>query len=91
MHRDNHYLIDSFYRWGSDGCVNLFYRPAGSLVLFEMNREILNFSAKQSKWIIQWKGNIHLDSGYTAYYFNSLAEARESFEELASHTACMRT
>jgi hypothetical protein len=81
--RDNNNLIDSFYRWGSDGCVNLFYRPEGTLVLFEMNRELLSWTAPQDEYIIQWGGNPGFDSGYTSDHFETLTSAREIFEEMA--------
>ena len=54
-------VIDSFYKNGSDGCLNLFERD--------------------EQFVVQWEGTPTFDSGYAAQEFETLAEARQYFEE----------
>ena len=82
-------IIRSFYRWGSGGTVNLFYRPQGTLV----ERACLDrpdyyndrdeYYSSRNMYIIQWKGSPTFDSGYAAYDYEKWEVAIASFEAMA--------
>jgi len=70
--------MSSFYKHGSDGTMNLFFRPK-SLDYF-VGRDMSPALAEKSYWIIQWEGNPNWDSGYSEWKFADYASAIETFE-----------
>jgi len=72
----------TFYRHGSDGTVNLFYRPEGTNYIFQVGQSMLPASAEKSQWIIQWDGNPEYDSGYMQYTFTDKASAVREFAKM---------
>jgi len=69
-----------FYKHGSDGTINLFFRPKGLDYFF--GREMYPALAEESHWIIQWDGNPEYDSGYSESRFADYASAIEVFNVL---------
>ena len=72
----------SFYRHGSNGHVNLFYRPEGLDYFVAVGTETYPASAEKSQWIIQWDGNPEYDSGYMQYTFTDEKSATVAFAEM---------
>ena len=70
----------SFYLWGSDDSVNLFFRPKSTLVE-RAGRD--DYTSREDVWIIQWGGASDYDSGYAAYGFKSRERAVAKFEAMA--------
>jgi len=66
------------YVKGSEGCRNLFFRPAGMRFRIA-NVEGLH-TAKKNHWIIQWEGYPEYDSGYVDFIFDSESEALKTWE-----------
>ena len=70
----------SFYKHGSEGRVNLFFRPEGLDYFY--GREMYPAIAERSYWIIQWEGNPGFDSGYSKSKFADYASAIDAFGQM---------
>jgi hypothetical protein len=70
----------SFYLWGSDNSVSLFFRPKGTLVE-RAGRD--GYTSREDVWIIQWGGAPDYDSGYAAYGFQEKSRAVAKFKAMA--------
>ena len=74
--------MNTFYRRGSEGTVNLFYRPEGTNYIFHGDQNMIPASAEKSQWIIQWDGNPEYDSGYMQYVFADKESAIREFAKM---------
>ena len=77
-----------FYRHGSEGTVNLFFRPEGLDYFYSW--EMYPASAEKSHWIIQWEGSPEFDSGYMQYTFTDEESAIKNFAEMESEENARR-
>ena len=73
--------IDSFYMWGTEGYLNLFFRPKGTFVQRKCwNNVIEEYTSSHDFYIIQWEGEVEFDSGLDKCSYFTLSEAKEAFE-----------
>lgn len=72
----------SFYKHGSNGRVNLFFRPKGLDYIFHGDCRMISLRAMESQWIIQWDGEPEYDSGYSESRFTDYASAIDAFGQM---------
>ncbi len=73
-------MIDSFYVWGSDGRMNLFFRPMGTVFGIEGREE--DYVADEDSYIIQWEGARDYNSGYSEHCFPTYKEAMVEWNKI---------
>ena len=83
-------MTSKFYRSGSEGTVNLFFRPEGMDYTFHGDCGMHPASAEKSQWVIQWDGSPEYDSGYMAYQYADEAAARVAFSEMEAEENARR-
>jgi hypothetical protein len=74
--------MQSFYRHGSNGRVNLFFRQEGFRYKVACEQQLYPAIAEKSYWIVQWEGSPEFDSGYASYEFATRLSAEKLFDEM---------
>ena len=80
--------MQSFYRHGSNGRVNLFFRQEGCR--YKVGQELYPATAEKSHWIVQWEGSPEFDSGYVSYEFANRHGAEKLFAEMEAEENARR-
>lgn len=81
-------FLSTFYKHGSNGRVNLFFRPKGFAYFY--GRHLYSAMAEKSHWIVQWEGSPEFDSGYASYEFADRLSAEKLFEEMEAEENARR-
>ena len=78
----------TFYKHGSNGRVNLFFRPKNFRYLY--GQYSYPAIAEKSHWIVQWEGSPEFDSGYASYEFADRVSAEKLFAEMEAEENARR-
>lgn len=71
-------VINTYNR---NGLILMFFRQKGTKVKYKMNKELLEYISDKDEYIIQYQGYPDYDSGYRAYTFSTLEEAKEHWNK----------
>jgi len=82
--------MKSFYKHGSNGKVNLFFRQEGFRYKVACEQQLYPAIAEKSHWIIQWDGSPEFDSGYASYEFAGRLSAEKLFAEMEAEENARR-
>jgi hypothetical protein len=75
-------IIKSKYIQGSNGHLNLFFRPKGHKFTIQGLDGV--FVQELDRYVVQWEGSLDHDSGYMAYESSKIDKALQYFEEYES-------